>query len=468
VNVQKETTVPEPSEISPDPRPPVTLAHIARTWWPLAASWMLMSAEGPAHSAVVARLPNPEVNLAAWGGIVFPVALMMGAPITMLLAASTALSKDWRAYRLLRRFTLILGGGLTLLHAIIALTPLYDVVVRVLIDAPPATHAPGRWGFVLMTPWAGAIAYRRLQQGVMIRFGYTRAVGLGTVIRLTANVLVLAVGYLVGTLPGIVVAGGAVATGILTEAVYAGLRVRPILRDHVCTAPPADPPLTLRALLRFYAPLMLTTLMAQLMQSIGSAAMSRMPRALDSLAVWSVLTGVFFFLRSPGIAYNEVVVALLDRPGSLRPLRRFTHWLIGGVTLLTVLINVTPLARLWLARAMALPPDLVRLGRRALWLALLLPAQSVMLSWYQGAILQHRATRGIPESVALYQLALGAVLGLGMLWQRAPGLFVTLVAMEVAGAVQVAWLWSRSRPAMQAVATRDGHALRLPAAKKIV
>jgi hypothetical protein len=40
--------------------------------------------------------------------------------------------------------------------------------------------------------------------------------------------------------------------------------------------------------------------------------------------------------------------------------------------------------------------------------------------------------------------------------------------MEVAGAVQVAWLWSRSRPAMQAVATRDGHALRLPAAKKIV
>ena len=57
-----------------------------------------------------------------------------------------------------------------------------------------------------MTPWTWAIAYRRFNQGVMIRFGHSRAVGTGTVVRLTAEVTVLLGTYLSGRVPGIVVA----------------------------------------------------------------------------------------------------------------------------------------------------------------------------------------------------------------------------------------------------------------------
>jgi len=42
--------------------------RILKTWWPLAASWLLMGAELPALIAVVARLPDPAINLAAYGG----------------------------------------------------------------------------------------------------------------------------------------------------------------------------------------------------------------------------------------------------------------------------------------------------------------------------------------------------------------------------------------------------------------
>jgi hypothetical protein len=73
----------------------LTMNQVFTTWWPLAASWLLMGTELPAVSAVVARLPNPEINLAAYGGIVFPLSLIIEAPIIMLLAASTVSSKDW-------------------------------------------------------------------------------------------------------------------------------------------------------------------------------------------------------------------------------------------------------------------------------------------------------------------------------------------------------------------------------------
>ncbi|MBC7292617.1 MAG: hypothetical protein H5T84_00680, partial [Thermoleophilia bacterium] len=87
--------------------------RILKTWWPLAASWMLMGFEGPAISAIVSRLAEPKINLAAYGGLVFPLALIVEAPIIMMLAASTALCRDWASFVKLRRFMNRLGAALT-------------------------------------------------------------------------------------------------------------------------------------------------------------------------------------------------------------------------------------------------------------------------------------------------------------------------------------------------------------------
>lgn len=74
-----------------------------------------MGLEQPLVGAVMARLADPTVHLAALGGIVFPLALVIEAPIIMLLAASTALSKHRQAYGLVYRFMMVAGGLLTLL-----------------------------------------------------------------------------------------------------------------------------------------------------------------------------------------------------------------------------------------------------------------------------------------------------------------------------------------------------------------
>jgi hypothetical protein len=434
---------------SPPPASELTLRRIAQTWWPLAFSWLLMSIEGPAHSAIAARLANPEINLAAWGGIVFPLALIIEAPIIMLLPASTALSKDWDAYVKVRRFMMRMGVFLTAVHIAIAFTPLYDFIARNVIGAPEVTIEPGRIGLMIMTPWSWAIAFRRTQQGLMIRFGHPKAVGVGTIIRLSANGIVLLAGYLARTLPGIVVASSAVAVGVVAEAIYAGLRVRPIIRRHLRPAPRAETPLTLRTFLAFYIPLALTSLISLLVQPIGSATMSRLPRALDSLAVWPVLTGLLATLRSGGVAYKEAVISLLDEPHAIRNLRRFTAILATGGTALLVLIAATPLSRLWFGDVMALSPTLMDLGRRGLGLALFFPAIATLDSWFQGLIMHSRRTRSITEGVVLYTVAIAVGMGTGMTLDRleAPvvGVYVAVIVFQIAWAIQVGWLWWRNR-----------------------
>jgi len=432
------------------------MRRIVRTWWPLAASWMLMAAEIPVLSAVVARLADPAINLAAYGGVVFPLALIIESPILMLLSASTALSRDWVSYRKVWRFMMTAGALLTGLHALVAFTPLYYVIVRDVLGVPAAIVEPARIGLMIMLPWTWAIAYRRYHQGVLIRFGHSKAVGVGTAVRLTADAAVLAVGYLMGTWPGIVVACAAVATGVVSEALYVGWVVRPVLRDQLKPAADVSPALTWRAFAGFYIPLALTSLISLVAQPIGSAGLSRMPEPIESLAVWPVITGLLFLIRSLGFAYNEVVVALLDERGMAASLRRFTGVLVAVTTVALFLMAVTPLSAFWFGRLSALPPHLAALARTGLLLTLPIPALSVLQSWFQGAIVNSRRTRGITEAVAIFLIANVALLWAGVMWGQAVGLYVGLAAFAISTAAQTGWLWWRSRPALRAVAARDG------------
>jgi hypothetical protein len=413
---------------------------------------MLMGLELPLVSAFIARLPHPEISLAAYGGVVLPVALVIESPIIMLLAASTAMSRNWDAYRVGRRLMLRWSAVLTALHVLIAFTPLYDLVVVSLMGIPPEIREPARLGLRIMTPWTLSIAYRRFQQGVLIRFDRSRWVGLGTAVRLLGNLVVLIGGMAYGRLPGVVVGTLAVVVGVVAEAVFAGFAVHPVLAGQVRPVPPDRTPLTDSAFLRFYLPLAFTPLLMFLAMPLASSAMSRMPRALDSLAVSPVVHGLALTMRSLGFAYNEVVVALLDRPGAAVALRRFVVRLATATSLVLLLVAATPLGELWFRRVAALPPALAHLGATAMWIGFALPALTAFQSWYQGVIVHSRRTRGVTESMAAALLTIIAVLATGVALQRWTGLYVALAAMLSGNAAQVVWLRLRARPALRSLA----------------
>ena len=410
------------------------LREVARAWWPLAASWVLMGAELPMLSAVVARLEAPEIHLAAYGGVVFPIALIVEAPIIMMLTASTALAKDRASYQALGRVMHLLAAGMTAVHAAIAFTPLFDRLVVDLLDVPGAVVEPARLGLQIMVPWTWSIAWRRFNQGVLIRFGRPR---------LVVGATALAIAYAAGA-PGIVAATTTVIAGVGAEWLFAGLMARPIVRGSMTAGDPAAV-VRGRAFARFYAPLALAPLIALAIQPIGAAAISRMPQALESLAVWPVVSGLVFMLQGSGLALNEVVVAMVERPGAPAALRRFA-WLLGaGVVAVVAALTATPLAGLWFGGVSALRPELAALATTALALATPIAALRAIESWYQGTLVHGRQTRAITESVVAFVVASLAVMAAGVAWGAWPGIWVALVAFSVGRAAETAWVWARSR-----------------------
>lgn len=427
----------------------LSMRDIARAWWPLAASWLIMTAEIPLLAAVAARKAQPEIHLAAWG-VVFPLALILASPITMLLAASTTLSKDWASYLTLRRYMFILAGALTALHALLAFTPLFYILIEDIMAAPPEVIEPARMGFQIMLPWSFALAYRRFNYGVLIRFGHSGAVTVGSALRLTFDFAAVAILFFLFDLPGIVVATGTIITGVVGEALYARLRIVSVQRAQLRCAPVASEPIRLGTFAAFYVPLVMTSLLQILVQPIGTAALSRMPDPLTSLAVWPVVYGLLIVLMSSGIAFTEVVVVLLDEPRASGVLQRFATLLAVTLSSILLLVTATPLADIWFGRIVSLPPALVSTAHTAVWFCLLIPGLAAYESFFSGILLNRKRTRGITEGVFLGLLVMSLVLVLGITTHAIAGINAAALALTLGASARVGWLWFRSRPARRA------------------
>src|SRR5437867_3461295 len=119
----------------PLPNAVFTERQILAFWLPLAASWGLMSMEGPILQAAIARLSDMQTQLAAFG-IVMGLEIAVESPVIMLLATSTALATGARNYLTLRRFMIWTNVLVTVLAAAVAFTPIYGLLVPGIMRIP--------------------------------------------------------------------------------------------------------------------------------------------------------------------------------------------------------------------------------------------------------------------------------------------------------------------------------------------
>lgn len=406
--------------------PPCTDREVLRAWWPLCTSWLLMSIEQPATAAVIARLGDAQTHLAAWGGVVFAIALVVESPVIMLLAASTELVRDRASHLQLRRFTHRAGLALTTLHLVLVATPLFDLVVGRAMAVPPDIMAPARIGLACALPWSWAIAWRRFNQGILIRFGHSRAVGLGTAVRLSTNSLVLAVGFWLDA-PGAPLGACALASGAVVEAVWISRRTKPVIAEHL-QRDRGRAPLRGRAFWAFYLPLAMTPLVTLAVAPFGTAAVARMPQVLPSLAVWPVVNALMFVMAAPGLALHEVVVAFWHRSGGREVLGRFAWRMTAVVSVIALLLAATPLGTLWFTVIGGLPESLATLATTALWIVAASPASRVLQSWYQGGLVAQRHTTPVSMSVVVFAILTLASLVAVVRWGPWAGLHAALGA----------------------------------------
>lgn len=424
----------------------LTLRQIFWFWLPLAASWAFMTLEGPTIQATIARLPEAKTMLAA-AGIVISMEVTIESPVIMLLATSTALARSPQAYRVLSRFVLHLNILLTLIAAAIAFVdPLYRWLIPGIMGIPAPIAGAAQPAMQIMTLWSAAIGWRRFYQGILIRFGQTRQVGIGTAVRLSSvGVAAVLLATLTGW-PGVVVGGCVWMVGVLSELVYSYLAARPVIQAHLSGPDdPRRPRLAYGQVVRYHAPLAATSLLSLLVQPLVGAGLARMAFPEENLAAWPVLFSVLLFFRSVGMALPEVVIALLDNPANMRLLRRFCLLVAVGAAAGLALAAFTPLLTLYLRYITSVPPDLTGFILPGAAVGLLVPALQAVLSWQRGVLMTGKATGDVYWGMGLNLLVTAAGIGAGVFTQS-PGVVAAVFAVTAGMVAEVFYLGWRVRP----------------------
>jgi len=434
-----------PDAPAPEPAGP-TLREMLTLWLPLAASVMMMVLEPSVINIGLGRTLDPELALAAYG-VAFSLALLVEAPILMLLDASVARAVDREAFRLIRRFALLLGLAVTGIGLLVSLTPLYSLIVEQLMNIPPDVAARGRPTLQILSFWPLPIGWRRAHQGLLIRANRTGMITVATAMRLLALAAGLFGGLLLFPGRGSVVAGLAMDLSVTVEAVLITWATRSVLRSGAFRTDRmgGQATRTMRDLWRFYRPLAVSTILRQATRPILNTGIAAAGMARASLAAWPVTWGFAILVAGPAWSLQQLTTALAEDEAAYRRVRGFSMSLSGLFAVVLVAVAFTPLYGLVMGGIYNLSPGLQELARPALQLMslypLLLGAQSVV----RGVLILEGNTGVVRSAMTVNVLVLAAMVGAGAWIFSFNGVMVAAVAVMAGAVAELFWLlWRRN------------------------
>lgn len=398
-----------------------TLKSIYRLWWPLAITWLMMAVEGPFLAAVIARMGESAVNLAAYG-VAYAFGLITEAPVIMLLSAATRLARVRCDYLRLRAFSISLCAAVTLLLLFLLLPPVFNPLTRTLLglSADVADHV---WqAMCLLIPWPAAIGMRRFYQGVLIAHHQPGRVAVGTTTRLLGMFVTAGLLWFVGSLPGASLGACALSAGVVSEALTTRWLARQAIRESLCEKDEEAAMASYSALGRFYLPLAMTPLIGLSVHPVVTFFLGHGHKPLESLAIMPVLYALTFLFRALGLSYPEVAIATLkDGQQNRLVVRQFALYLGialgGGLSL----IAFTPLSVVWFATLSGLTPELVQMSIPPLQIMAVFPALTVAIGYQRAILIDAGVTLPVTLATTVEAIGIFSILALLVLYSPLPG-----------------------------------------------
>ena len=420
----------------------LTNRRIFLFWGPLALTWLMMAFEQPFLIAFIARLGEAKLNLAAFG-IAGSFAMIIEAPVIMLMSASTALVTGRNSYRKLRRFTDLLNFGVTIIQLLFLIPPVFRFIVINLMGVPEEVSALAHITLLIFLPWAASIGYRRFYQGILIRNNLTRRVTYGTMVRLTVIVVVGLLLYRAGV-KGAYVGAAAMSLAVFTEAIATRLMASRTLKELLNKEDTENGHMGLRSITKFYYPLALTSILSLGVHPFVTFFLGRSYMAVESLAVLPVVSSLVFIFRSLGLSYQEVNIALIGKQReNYTTLRNFAIYLGITVSVLISLLAFTPLADLWFINVSGLSKELADLSYLPLKIMVLLPALTVLLNFQRSLLLINGTTGPISTATAVELIGIIAVLLVCVIFLNLAGVVGAALAFTIGKGMSTLYLAPR-------------------------
>ncbi|MDX1645668.1 MAG: hypothetical protein R3304_00885 [Longimicrobiales bacterium] len=361
-------------------------AGFVRFYLPLVATSYLLTATNPILAAALARTSDPATALAGYG-VAFALIGMVYAPL--LVVQQVAAQRLLRVGDLapVRRFSIVVALLLTGVAALVAFTPVGVFVFRSLVGVQDAILDEALSAMTGLWPVPALTAVRALHQGRLVAGHRTKPIAVATGAR--TGVLTVVAFALTTTPAGAWLGAMAFTTGLAAEA--------PVVTFAPAPTPQVPELTELEAegedrLLSFSTPLMLNVVLWWTTPLIINSVLARTPEPDCSIAAFTVVEAVAWFLSAPVGQLQHASLALVDSRARHRRVRRYAAILAMVVTGILGVLAV-PEVREWILwTGFRLDPSLLEPAGLAFPVAALYPLLYGHRQYYQGLFVRAGCT----------------------------------------------------------------------------
>lgn len=401
-----------------------------------------MALEGPICTAVISRLADSKLNLAAFG-IALAFALLFQSPVLRIMSLPLMFAKDRQSYLKLRRFVLVVCSMNCLVFFSVLTEPFYSKVVVPSLGIKPELRDLVRTGLLVWSIFPLLNGLRRFYQGILLCAHEPKKIAVGTFIRLvTLSVVILLLSYAGiknGVLLGVIATGSGMLVELLVSAFFARVQVGKFMATEESHG---RIELANSTILKAFIPLSVSTIVALSGGAILSAFTARGQLSIESLALLPVVFGLLNPFSWSAFAAQDTTHALISRGGdSYYTVRRFS--VLIGLMLSAILLvaGQSPLSRYYYLVFNHLPENLYSLTPFPTLIIVLIPFTIAVKNFYRGVIIARGNTRLLLISESFEVLVLVTVFFTLIYLFSVPAINLAMISLWMASFINLCLLW---------------------------
>lgn len=400
------------------------LKELAAFFFPLAITSLLIVTTHSLFNAGLARLPSPEVMIAAFA-VAKSLTNLFQSPLMMIRQTVSALVDHRKNLRRTTVFLVLLIAGIGFILVTIAFSGISRFLFRSVMGLSGQTLDEAVRIMKVLCIFPLMVAIRDYFSGFAIKFRFTPLITLSSVLRiLYVFILILTIEKLT-MIPPAYLAGlmflGAVA--IEAMVMFIGTRIMapsiPKALDALDRPDSVPEPrrLTYQTIILFYIPLFITKLIHTLVMPLINGGLARTPEPDLAISVFAVAWNLGMILLSPFMMFHQVPLNYIDeeQTGYARSIRKFAFLVAALSASGLALLAFTPLGYFLLTSVIGASHEVSVLSADVLKLMCLLPFLMVIREYYWGICMSCRMTRHIGKGKTVNLLSLIAVMTLMIL-----------------------------------------------------
>ncbi len=344
----------------------------------------------PALAGILARTDHAEEAISGFA-VAFSIALLAGLPHIRVQQLTLVFFDDSASVPVIRNFVMRWAALSTLLIAVVALTPLNEIILGSVFSVEPEVEKQAAGALRALVALPGLLVMRAYMHGVALRAERPLIVWIGSI---TGSVVVISIAatlILTDSVSGALAGGIAFSSGAAVEVALLW-----VLTRRVVVAGTGKAPVTIKDMTKFFWPLLVAAIAPSITQPIISASMARAADPTVSIAAVSVSFGLFQTVSAATNGVQNSTLALLALNFSEAQVLRFMV-VVGLLTsVATLLIGfVEPVTVLVLQDILGTEDRLFELARFAFRLLAPLPMVLVIEQVFAARLMRARNTRPI-------------------------------------------------------------------------